>query len=524
MKNKTANFALKGATTLTVAALVGKILSAIYRVPFQNLVGNKGFYIYQQIYPIYGIAMTIGLTGFPVYISKIIARETEQVKKKQQAVILLDILFFFGIVIFAFLYIGAAEIAYLMGDNRLVELIKGVSWLYLLVPLLAVARGYNQGMQEMTPTALSQLVEQVARICIIIVVALFGTSHGWSLYRIGSYAFLGSIIGAVCALCFFISFFKKIIKFQRKQNFALIISTLKGLFSEGLIICFFAGILVLLQLIDSFTLKKALQVAGYSVQNAENLKGVYDRSQTFLQLGLVVSTSFSASLLPMLIKNQVEKDKLKFEQNTRLIYRICIWMSMAVTWGLIILMPSLNKALFSSVQGSVAISISMLTIIFAGVILLDNSILQSTNNYKKNIGVLVSIIVIKFLTNYQFTLYLGIVGAALSSVLSMAIGTFLSEMSLKKIGLSRKLSRRFVKKIVVCSVIMVSVVFCILRVTNSLETSRIGSFIQCIIGVPVGAVFYVGSTRYGNLFSDKEWKSIPGGEYVLKIFKKRMDK
>lgn len=95
MKNKTANFALKGATTLTVAALVGKILSAIYRVPFQNLVGNKGFYIYQQIYPIYGIAMTIGLTGFPVYISKIIARETEQVKKKQQAVILLDILFFF---------------------------------------------------------------------------------------------------------------------------------------------------------------------------------------------------------------------------------------------------------------------------------------------------------------------------------------------------------------------------------------------------------------------------------------------
>ena len=183
-----------------------------------------------------------------------------------------------------------------------------------------------------------------------------------------------------------------------------------------------------------------------------------------------------------------------------------------------------KRQLFSSVQGSVAISISMLTIIFAGVILLDNSILQSTNNYKKNIGVLVSIIVIKFLTNYQFTLYLGIVGAALSSVLSMAIGTFLSEMSLKKIGLSRKLSRRFVKKIVVCSVIMVSVVFCILRVTNSLETSRIGSFIQCIIGVPVGAVFYVGSTRYGNLFSDKEWKSIPGGEYVLKIFKKRMDK
>lgn len=80
MKNKPASFAIKGATILTFAALLGKILSAIYRVPFQNMVGNRGFYIYQQIYPIYGLAMTIGLTGFPVYISKIIAKEIDEKK------------------------------------------------------------------------------------------------------------------------------------------------------------------------------------------------------------------------------------------------------------------------------------------------------------------------------------------------------------------------------------------------------------------------------------------------------------
>ncbi|EJF01985.1 putative polysaccharide biosynthesis protein [Liquorilactobacillus mali] len=527
MKNKTANFVLKGATTLTIAALVGKILSAIYRVPFQNLVGNRGFYIYQQIYPIYGIAMTIGLTGFPVYISKIIAKETSDTKKKQQATSLLKILFLFGILVFAVLYLEAAEIAQLMGDNKLEELIKCVSWLYLLVPLLSVARGYNQGMQEMMPTAFSQLVEQMVRICIIIVAALFGIAHGWSLYRIGSYAFLGSIVGAICALAFFTSFFKELLKSRHKENLAVMINALKGLLSEGLIICLFAGILVLLQLVDSFTLKKALQTAGYSMQNAENLKGVYDRSQTFLQLGLVISTSFSTSLLPMLIKNQVERDKIKFEQNIQLIYRICIWMSMSVTVGLIILMPSLNKALFSSEQGSTAISISMLTIIFAGIILLDNSILQSTNNYKKNIIVLVSIILIKFLTNYQFTLHMGIVGAALSSVLSMAIGTFLSGTSLKKIGLSRKLNKRFMVRVIGCSIIMTVTVFFILNVlnlTNLLGNSRVGSFIQCIIGVLTGAIFYVGATRYGNLFSEKEWRNIPGGEYVLKIFRKRMNK
>ncbi|WP_240143891.1 polysaccharide biosynthesis C-terminal domain-containing protein [Liquorilactobacillus mali] len=124
-------------------------------------------------------------------------------------------------------------------------------------------------------------------------------------------------------------------------------------------------------------------------------------------------------------------------------------------------------------------------------------------------------------------MHMGIVGAALSSVLSMAIGTFLSGTSLKKIGLSRKLNKRFMVRVIGCSIIMTVTVFFILNVlnlTNLLGNSRVGSFIQCIIGVLTGAIFYVGATRYGNLFSEKEWRNIPGGEYVLKIFRKRMNK
>ncbi|EHL2817449.1 oligosaccharide flippase family protein, partial [Listeria monocytogenes] len=63
---------MKGAAWLTAASLISKILSAIYRVPFQNMVGDVGFYIFQQVYPIYGIAMTLALGGFPVVISKML--------------------------------------------------------------------------------------------------------------------------------------------------------------------------------------------------------------------------------------------------------------------------------------------------------------------------------------------------------------------------------------------------------------------------------------------------------------------
>ncbi|MDA6131309.1 oligosaccharide flippase family protein, partial [Escherichia coli] len=63
----------KGALILTIAALITKILSAVYRAPFQNIVGDVGFYIYQQVYPFYGIIIVLSTYGFPVIISKLYA-------------------------------------------------------------------------------------------------------------------------------------------------------------------------------------------------------------------------------------------------------------------------------------------------------------------------------------------------------------------------------------------------------------------------------------------------------------------
>lgn len=66
---------MKGAVWLTLASLLSKILSAVYRIPFQNMVGDIGLYIFQQVYPIYGIAMTLALAGFPIIVSRLIAEE-----------------------------------------------------------------------------------------------------------------------------------------------------------------------------------------------------------------------------------------------------------------------------------------------------------------------------------------------------------------------------------------------------------------------------------------------------------------
>nr|WP_280169529.1 oligosaccharide flippase family protein [Priestia megaterium]MDH3184103.1 oligosaccharide flippase family protein [Priestia megaterium] len=54
-----------GAIILTLAGLFTKILSATYRIPYHHIAGDIGFYIYQQVYPLYGIALQLRYIWFP---------------------------------------------------------------------------------------------------------------------------------------------------------------------------------------------------------------------------------------------------------------------------------------------------------------------------------------------------------------------------------------------------------------------------------------------------------------------------
>ena len=148
---------MKGAIILSGASFIAKILSAMYRIPFENMVGNLGFYVYQQVYPIYAIGMTFSLSGFPVFISKIIAEQDDMESKYQISKRIFNVLAVLAILCFLFLQLGSTQIAEAMGDTKLKVIIRSVSWMFLLMPFLSVGRGFYQGIFNMTPTAVSQL-------------------------------------------------------------------------------------------------------------------------------------------------------------------------------------------------------------------------------------------------------------------------------------------------------------------------------------------------------------------------------
>ena len=102
---------MRGTWVLTLTSLFVKILSAIYRVPFQNLVGDEGFYIYQQVYPLYGIAMTFSLAGLPVFLSKLVAEADTLTAKRKVVSELFPFIFWLSLLLFGLLFGGQTQIA-----------------------------------------------------------------------------------------------------------------------------------------------------------------------------------------------------------------------------------------------------------------------------------------------------------------------------------------------------------------------------------------------------------------------------
>jgi len=180
---------LFGAITISLGALIAKILGAIYRIPLTNIIGVEALGLYQMIFPLYCILLTISSTGIPNSLSKIISEGNNAKSVLKTSLKTFATLGLLGSVA---MFILGYPIAFLQGNYR-----AGLGYLLLspsvfIVSILSCYRGYFQGKSNMKPTAISQVVEQVVKL-------VFGLSLGYVFRR------KPIISSALCALAVTIS-------------------------------------------------------------------------------------------------------------------------------------------------------------------------------------------------------------------------------------------------------------------------------------------------------------------------------
>jgi stage V sporulation protein B len=186
MKNN--NSIVKSATYLGFGTFIAKLLGALYRVPLTAILGGVGLGLYQMVFPVYALLLDFSGASLPSALSKLISSNEEQGKyKNAHALLNVSARFFalFGFVLSALLIIFARPLARLQGNEDAFYAYIFLAPAILFVSLISVLRGYFQGLMNMKPTALSQILEQTVKLVLGVLFAyLFGITMGMGLVGI----------------------------------------------------------------------------------------------------------------------------------------------------------------------------------------------------------------------------------------------------------------------------------------------------------------------------------------------------
>ena len=519
---------IQGAIILMAATFIVKLLSAVYRIPFQNIVGDIGFYIYQQVYPIYGIAMILATSGFPVIISRIVA-EGEGGKRKDmhqnlQAAFLTIV--FVGLICFSVLFFGATFIATLMGDKLLAPLIKTVSIIFLFLPFLSVWRGYFQGVGHMIPTAYSQVTEQLIRVPVILLLAYFLIANGYSLYDSGLGAIVGSVFGMIAGTVLLTIFaakdrmihplFVKGLSFKKLYNIAQIILI------HGTAICFSSMLLILFQLVDSFSLFRLLVKMGAEVEHAKSLKGIFDRGQPLIQLGTVAAASFALALVPLIAKAAKEKNLETAKNRVISALKISTVIGFGAAIGLANIIKPTNIMLFENADGSLVLSVLAFSILFSSISIVATGILQGLGYFFAPVKYILVGILIKSLGNYLLVPFFGTLGAAISTVIGLLIITVLLVKKMNKKVHFGKILFELIKKVSLAAVSMTVILQLWLSIFELADLyDRFSYSIAALTGVALGAGIYLLVVIRMRILSEEEMTLLPFGNRLNELFSKR---
>lgn len=535
--NRSTNEWFKGAFILTIGALITKILSAFYRVPFQNIVGDVGFYIYQQVYPFYGLALVLSTYGFPVIISKHFTelKEKNQMEKAFRFLALSYlVLSILGILSFFILYYGASWLAHRMDDPNLTLLFKVISVAFLIFPTISVLRGYFQGMGNMIPTAVSQVGEQLIRVMTILTVAILFTKEGFSLYAIGGGAAFGSITGGLVAILILVTLFLREtkdanfpFKLRNLQLFYDLGKVVKLLLIQGFAVCISGMVFISMQLADSLNMLSLLVSNGIEIEAAKGLKGVYDRGQPLIQLGTIVATSMSLSLVPVITSERIKANESNIHGKISFALQISLMIGAAATVGLLSIILPTNVMLFENREGSSILAVLTTIIFFGSVTLTIIAILQGLGVMFFPAVVILLTFVLKYVLNIILISKLGPMGAALSTNISIGLCVLLLWWKLGKLVRKPLVSGLFLLKLTVASMLMFFVLKMYLHIVQPLDqwidSTRLVAAIQAFGGVTIGGILFTFVILRMKMIQSEDLALLPFGSKLL-YFQPRKEK
>ena len=430
---------LKGALILTVAGVLVKIIGSVNRILLSRLLGGEGIGLYQMAYPIYLLALSISSAGIPVAISIIVAEKLARRDYRganRVFNISLAVLAATGIVFTFSLYYGAGWLIdqHFVRDARAYLAIVALAPAIFFVTVLSSFRGYFQGCQMMTPTAVSQIFEQLLRVVTMVALAYILLPRGLDWAAAG--ASFGAAPGAVAGLLVLLYFYwrhrpalRKDIENQPPMLQESGVSIIRRIVKLALPVSLANIMLPVVSSIDLLIVPARLEVAGHTVEQATALFGyLTGMAVPLVNMATILTASLAASLVPAVSEAYTLGDKQRIYRRTSTAMRISNLITIPAFVGMWLLATPISQMLYGTTEAGVSIAIMAVGIFLLGVHQVSTGVLQGLGHTAIpviNMGISA---VVKIVMSWVLTAIpeLGIKGAAWASVADFGVAAVLN--------------------------------------------------------------------------------------------------
>jgi O-antigen/teichoic acid export membrane protein len=473
---------------------------------------------------LYILILTLATAGLPIAVSKFVAEraivgqygEARRVFRLATSVLLVT-----GFLFFCLLYFAADWLSWLIGIESSAGAIRSVSFALLLVPFMAALRGYFQGMHNMVPTAVSQMIEQLIRVITMIVLLLYFTRMDYNMGTIAAGATFGSVAGAAAGCLIMLYYWRQEGKNRLMLDVLPVVkesaaSIIKQFVRYALPICLGAIVLPILNLVDTFTMPRLLKSEGLAEGAAIHLFGIYNHGLPLVQLVSMIAISMSVALVPSIAEAKLQQQNQSIRNRTELALRMTWLIGLAASFGLATAALPLNVMLFKSAEGWQVIAIIAFTAVFSAMNIVSGSILQGLGSVMAPARNLLIAALIKVILNLVLMPIYGIQGAALSAVIAFAAACFLNLRDLRintQTGLSFvQFTRPLLAIIFMCTVLWASIegLAALMEYLPFQLSYRINETIVVLVSIVLATLTYFAVLLRSGAVTQQDLILIPG--------------
>ena len=415
MSSESGKSIVRGVSILSVAGIFCKLLGLVFTVPLTRTIGSEGLGIYQSVYPTYNLLLTLSSAGLPVAVSRMVSAYLAKDDPRNAHRV-------FKTAIWLLTGMGCVCMLLMLAGNGLltawVKEPRASMGFFAIAPCLAIVcalsafRGFMQGQQNMKPTALSQIVEQLGKLVFSLPLAILGTRH--SLAHGAAGALLGITLSEACA-----TLVVAVIYFRRRSSFFRIrqlssapetgtLAVASQLFLISIPITVSACIVPLAQFVDSVMMVPRMMDSGLTNEAARSLYGVFSGLVIrLINMPTALALAVAMSLVPAVSAAQAVRDKAAMQKACDQGLKLAFLIGFPCSVGMSVLARQVFGFLYYESlateqfqTGWELLTVSSLTVVLFTAVQATSAILQGLGRQRIPMYTLIAGVSCKILMNY----------------------------------------------------------------------------------------------------------------------------